>query len=118
MLRTNGHLGGAGGGNRHEPYPPVAAEQQWSYTHTAKGQPGLTNLPTVHFSTRTNDNFSYPQQANFFLSGRYYGRLGGFINATYDGLDNRWATDNAHIRLTDIRAIGDDHTLLYGATVN
>src|SRR5207245_1917836 len=53
-----------------------------------------------------------------FLSGRYYGRLGGFINATYDGVDNRWATDNVDIRLTDIRAIGDDHTLLYGATFN
>ena len=118
MFKMNGYIWSAHEEKPYEPYPPVAAEQQWSYTHTAKGQPGLTNLPTVHFSTRTNDNFSYPQQANFFLSGRYYGRLGGFINATYDGVDNRWATDNVDIRLTDIRAIGDDHTLLYGATFN
>src|SRR5437879_3118482 len=116
MFKMNGYIWSAHEEKPYEPYPPVAAEQQWSYTHTAKGQPGLTNLPTVHFSTRTNDNFSYPQQANFFLSGRYYGRLGGFINATYDGVDNRWATDTLDIRLTDIRTTGDAKTTVTDGT--
>jgi hypothetical protein len=118
MFKMNGYIWSAHEEKPYEPYPPVAAEQQWSYTHTAKGQPGLANQPTIHFSTKTNDNFSYPQQANFFLSGRYYGRLGGFILGTYDGNDNRWATDNVDIRLTDVRAVGEDHTLVYGATLN
>jgi hypothetical protein len=118
MFKMNGYIWSAHEEKAYEPYPPLAAEQSWSFTHTDKGQPGLVNLPTVHFSTRTNDNFSYPQQANFFLAGRYYGRLGGFVMGTYSGVDNRWATDNIDIRLTDVRAVGEQHTLLYGATFN
>jgi hypothetical protein len=118
MFKMNGYLWSAHEEKPYEPYPPVAAEQTWSYTHTAKGQPGLRNLPTVHFYTKTNDNLSYPQQASFFLAGRYYGRLGGFIQGTYDGADNRWATDNVDIRLSDVRAVGEHHTLVYGATLN
>src|SRR5712692_1023698 len=118
MFKMNGYVWSAHEEKPHEPFPPIAAEQSWSYTRTDKGQPGLTNLPTVHFATKTNDNFSYLQQANFFLAGRYYGRLGGFIMGTYDGADNRWATDNVDIRLTDVRAVGEDHSLLYGATFN
>jgi hypothetical protein len=118
MFKMNGYIWSAHEEKSHEPYPPLAAEQSWSYTQTDKGQPGLTNLPTVHFATKTNDNFSYPQQANFFLAGRYYGRLGGFVMGTYDGADNRWATDNVDVRLTDVRAIGEHHSLLYGVTAN
>jgi hypothetical protein len=118
MFKMNGYVWSAHEEEPYEPYPPVAAEQTWSYTHTAKGQPGLRNLPTVHFTSSGNNNFSYPQQASFFLAGRYYGRLGGFIQGTYDGADNRWATDNVDIRLTDVRAVGEHHTLVYGATLN
>jgi len=118
MFKMNGYIWSAHEEKPYEPYPPIAAEQTWSYTQTDKGQPGLKNLPTVHFATKTNDNFSYPQQANFFLAGRYYGRLGGFTLGTYDGADNRWATDNVDIRLSDVRAVGEDHTLVYGATLN
>src|SRR5262249_51896611 len=60
----------------------------------------------------------YPQQANFFLAGRYYGRLGGYIMGTYSGVDNKWVTDNTDIRVTDVRSFGENHTLLYGATFN
>ncbi len=118
MFKMNGYIWSAHEEKSHEPYPPVSAAQTWSFTHTEKGQPGVANLPTIHFSTGTNDNFSYPQQANFFLAGRYYGRLGGFIMGTYDGADNRWATDNVDIRLTDVLTLGEQHTLLYGATFN
>ena len=118
MFKLNGYIWSAHEEKAHEPYPPVSAAQSWSFTHTEKGQPGVANLPTVHFSTGTNDNFSYPQQANFFLAGRYYGRLGGFIMGTYSGADNRWVTDNVDIRLTDILTLGEQHTLLYGATFN
>ncbi len=118
MFKMNGYIWSAHEEKSYEPFPPLSAAESWSYTHTAKGQPGVANLPTVHFSTGTNDNFSYPQQANFFLAGRYYGRLGGFIMGTYSGADNRWVTDNVDIRLTDVRIFGEDHTLLYGATFN
>src|SRR5437762_14246825 len=37
---------------------------------------------------------------------------------TYSGADNRWVTDNVDIRLTDVLTLGEQHTLLYGATFN
>jgi hypothetical protein len=118
MFKLNGYLWSAHEEQSYEPYPPISAAQSWSYTHTAKGQPGTANLPTIAFTENGNDNFSYPQQANFFLAGRYYGHLGGFIMGTYDGADNRWATDNVDVRLTDVRSIGENHTLVYGVTLN
>jgi hypothetical protein len=118
MFKMNGYVWSAHEEKEFEPYPPLAAAQEWSYTHTDKAQPGVGNLPTVHFSTQGNDNFSFPQQANFFLAGRYYGRLGGFVMGTYSGADNKWVTDNVDIRLTDVLSFGEKHTLLYGASFN
>jgi hypothetical protein len=118
LFKLNGYIWSAHAQDPYEPYPPVAAAQEWSYTHTGKSQPGTENLPTSHFTTIGNDNWSYPQQANFFLAGRYYRRLGGFIMGTYGGADNKWFMDNVDIRLTDVQKFGDDHTLLYGATFN
>lgn len=119
MFKMNGYIWSAHEEKPYEPFPPVAAVQSWSYTHTDKNQPGLDSQPTVRFATRGgNDNFSFPQQANFFLAGRYYGRLGGFIMGTYSGVDNKWATDNVDVRLTNVHSFGEDHTLLYGATFN
>jgi hypothetical protein len=118
MFKMNGYIWSAHEEQSYEPIPPVSAAQSWSYTHTQKSQPGVSNLPTVHFASSGNDNFSYPQQANFFLAGRYYGHLGGFIMGTYGGSDNKWFMDNADIRLTDVQSFGDKHTLLYGATFN
>src|SRR5947207_1367420 len=54
----------------------------------------------------------------FYPELNYYGRLGGFIMGTYSGADNRWVTDNVDIRLTDVLTLGEQHTLLYGATFN
>ncbi len=118
MFKLNGYLWSAHEEKPYEPYPPVAAAQEWSFTHTDKAQPDATNLRTVHFSTKGNDNFSFPQQANFFLAGRYYGHLGGFVMGTYSGVDNKWVTDNVDVRLTDTTTFGEKHTLLYGATFN
>ncbi len=118
MFKMNGYLWSAHEEKPYEPYPPLSAAQEWSYTHTDKAQPGVGNLPTVHFSSAGNNNFSYPQQANFFLAGRYYGRLGGFVMGTYSAVDNKWVTDNVDIRLTNVATLGDTHTLLYGATLN
>jgi hypothetical protein len=118
MFKLNGYVWTNHEAQSYEPFPPVSAAQEWSFTHTDKGQPGQANLPTVHFSSGDNNNFSYPQQANFFLAGRYYGRLGGFVMGTYSAVDNKWVTDNVDVRLSNVSTLGDDHTLLYGATFN
>ena len=118
MFKMNGYLWSAHEQQAYEPFPPVSAAQEWSFTHTDKAQPGTENLPTVHFSSKGNNNFSYPQQANFFLAGRYYGHLGGFYMGTYSGVDNKWVTDNVDVRLTDVWTLGEQHTLVYGASFN
>ena len=122
MFKMNGYVWSAHEERDYETIPPFAAVQSFSFTHTDKAQPGLTRrngrLPTVAFGTDGNDNFSFPQQANFFFAGRYYGRLGGFIMGTYSGVDNKWATDNVDVRLSDVHSFGEHHTLLYGATLN
>jgi hypothetical protein len=122
MFKLNGYIWSAHEEQSYEPFPPVAAAQEWSYTYTQKSQPGITRrsgrLPTVGSATDGNNNFSYPQQANFFLAGRYYGRFGGYIMGTYSGVDNKWVTDNTDLRLTDVLTFGENHTLLYGATFN
>ena len=82
---------------RSRPSPP----RRVGRTPTPRSsQPGVSNLPTLAFASGGNNNFSYPQQANFFLAGRYYGRLGGFVMGTYGGVDNKWVMDNVDIRLT------------------
>lgn len=122
MFKLNGYVWSAHEDKEYETIPPVAAAQSLSYTRTDKDQPGLTRrngrLPTVAFGSDGNDNFSFPQQANFFLAGRFYGRLGGFIMGTYSGADNKWATDNIDVRLSDVHTFGEKHTLLYGVTLN
>ena len=117
MFKMNGYIWSAHEEQSYEPIPPVSAAQIWSYTHTRRPA-GLSQPPDRPLRLDGNDNFSYPQQANFFLAGRYYGRLGGFIMGTYSGVDNKWAMDNVDVRLSDVHTFGEKHTLLYGATFN
>jgi hypothetical protein len=117
FFKMHGYTMSAHADKPYEPYPPLSAAQTWSYTYTNQSQPGLTKEPTLTFASHGNDNVSYPQQANFFLAGRFFGPIGGFVMGTYDGVDNNWAFDNTDIRITDTRAVGD-HSLTYGMTFN
>jgi hypothetical protein len=117
FFKLHGYLMSAHADEPYEPYPPLAAAQMWSYTYTNRGQPGLSKEPTLTYASEGNDNFSYPQQANFFLAGRFFGPIGGFVMGTYDGVDNNWAFDNTDIRITGTRQVGD-HSLTFGMTYN
>jgi hypothetical protein len=116
-FKMHGYLLSTHADEPYEPYPPLAAAQMWSYTYTNQSQPGLTKEPTLTYATNGNNNFSYPQQANFFLAGRFYGPVGGFVMGTYDAVDNAWAFDNTDIRVTGTRAVGD-HSVTFGLTFN
>jgi hypothetical protein len=120
MFKLNGYLWSAHEEKPYEPIPPVAAAQEWSYTSTKQGQPGTSREPTSRWASPgdSNSNFSFPQQASFFLAGRYYGHLGGFVMGTYDGADNQWAMDNFDVRLADSHVFGENHPLVYGLTLN
>ena len=117
FFKLHGYLLSAHADKPYEPYPPLSAAQMWSYTYTNQSQPGLTKEPTLTFASEGNNNVSYPQQANFFLAGRFFGPLGGFVLGTYDAVDNKWAFDNTDIRLTGTREVGD-HNVTFGLTFN
>ena len=116
-FKMHGYVMSAHADQQYEPYPPLSAAQMWSYTYTNQSQPGLSKLPTLTYASDGNNNVSYPQQANFFLAGRFYGPVGGFVMGTYDGADNAWAFDNTDIRVTSTQELGA-HSLTYGATFN
>lgn len=116
-FKLHGYLESAHSEDPYEPFPPLAAAQMWSYTYTNRSQPGLSKEPTLTYASDGNDNFSYPQQASFFLAGRYFGPIGGFMMGTYDGADNAWSFDNVDIRVTGNRELGT-HDLTYGLTFN
>jgi len=117
LFKLHGYVLSAHADQNTEPYPPLSAAQIWSYTYTNRSQPGLSKLPTLTFASEGNNNFSYPQQASFFLAGRFFGPVGGFVMGTYDGADNAWAFDNVDLRVTGTREIGD-HSLTFGLTYN
>src|SRR5215470_5270369 len=117
MFKLGGYVASAHTEEPYEPYPPLAAAQTWSYTYTNQSQPDVPHGPTLAYASAGNNNFSYPQEANFFLAGRYYGPVGGFIMGTYSGADNNWHFDNTDIRVTGTHEIGN-HSVTYGLTFN
>ena len=91
---------------------PLAAMAMASLTHTRKDQdPG--NLPS---GFTANDNLSF-DQGSLFLAGGIGQHFGGFVQATYDGVDNTTHWDNL-----DLRAVTTGHVLgkdaVFGLTVN
>jgi hypothetical protein len=91
--------------NTSKPYewpPPVAGMVQLSFTHQYRTVPGnvASGFDTQHRSLG-NDNINVPQAISLFYAGRIYGEhLGGFIQGTYDGVNERFVLDNTDVRLT------------------
>ena len=91
--------------------PHLAVMLLPTFTHTAVAQ---DVPPAPH--TKTNDNLIL-QQASIFYGGQIYGKLGGFIQATYDRATGRTFLDNTDIRYADTAKIfGLD--VLYGVDFN
>lgn len=89
---------------------PLATMVQASFTHTAADNSG----PPRYFSP--NDNFAL-DQASMFLAGGVGHHLGGFVQATYDGVGHHFHWDNTDIRLVNTgRLLGTDAT--YGLSFN
>jgi hypothetical protein len=110
-------LGGYVQSESNKPYvfpPPLAAVAQFSYT----GARGLTNgVAPFDSDNRATDKTNLPQALSIFYGGKIYGRLGAFIQATYDGVGNSVALDNTDIRFASKTAIGGKD-LTFGLTVN
>lgn len=92
-------------------YKKFSAWFQGSFTHTNKGQ---TEAPAPDFGK--NDNFAF-DDASLFYGGTIVGKVGAFVQATYDGIEKTVAWDNLDVRFADTANIGKDQ-LVYGVSLN
>jgi hypothetical protein len=90
---------------------PLAATFKLSFTHTGAPQPGGA-APGYG----ANDNFAF-DTLSLYYAGRMGSELGGFIETTFDGVAQKFHSDN-----TDIRHVGESQLfgqdLLWGLTAN
>ena len=92
-------------------YEKLSAWAQGSFNHTAKDQPGGA---APHFGD--NDNFAV-DQFSLFYGGKVIGKVGAFLQGTYDGIGRVWGWDNMDVRFANDTTIGGD-PLVYGVSVN
>lgn len=92
-------------------YNRVGAWLQGSFTRTAKDQPGGA-APDYN----ENNNVAM-DQASLFYGGKIYGKIGAFLQGTYDGIEDIWGWDNMDVRFADNGTVGG-HQLTFGVSVN
>lgn len=83
-------------------FPPLSAMLQISDTYTRKAQPDSQNGDVL-----------FPDQLSIFYAGRISDKLGSFIQATYDGVEDHFSMDNAEVRYANTTK-----SLSYGVTLN
>ena len=100
------------GGDGLASHIPLSAMMQTSFTHTAQGQGGPA---ATHFGANNNPAID---QISIFLAGRVNDYVGGFIQATYDGIGQAFLWDNTDIRLTYPVDLPSDVNLRVGLSLN
>jgi hypothetical protein len=99
--------------------PPLAGMIQLSFTNTKKDQPpgSIEENWATHPRSSDNNTISSPQQASIFYGGRIFGKVGAFVQGTFDG-----AAKNAFLDNTDIRYATSltflKQNLILGFTIN
>lgn len=99
--------------------PPLTAYIDASYTHTQKAQPSslIKENNSSHFLSTGNDNINAPQYLSIFYAGRIVNNLGGFIQGTYGGVEDRTYLDSTDVRYADsVSVLGKN--LVWGFTIN
>lgn len=75
-----------------------------SFTNNKKNNPNLGNRDAdpvgANRHYNANNNVALDQSSIFF-GGKVYGKMGGFVQFTYDGVASRFALDNTDIRIAD-----------------
>ena len=90
---------------------PLSAMAVASYEHTQKDQPGP---PPPHYAN--NDNVSL-DQLSLFLAGGIGSHIGGFAQATYDGVARAFHWDTLDLRaVTKTKLAGQ--SVIFGAALN
>jgi hypothetical protein len=91
-------------------YKKFAFMTQPSFTHTASD----ISDPPEDFGD--NNNFAFTQTSLFF-GGKLAGKLGGFVQATYDGVGKVFSWDNTDFRFADTADI-QGKSLVWGIDLN
>jgi hypothetical protein len=99
--------------------PPIAGGAQLSFTHLDKALPHdfINSNWATHTMSSGNDIMSLPQIFTIYYGGRIFGRIGAFIQGTYDGTDNSFMLDMTDIRYANSTSLFGKN-LVYGVTVN
>jgi hypothetical protein len=106
-------LGGytmSGGTGTNAKLPPISAMITGSFTNTNKD---ATDIPA---GFDANNNFTF-DEASLFYAGKVYGKVGAFIQGTYNGFEDILEMDKTDIRFADNLDIGE-HQLTYGVSLN
>lgn len=90
---------------------PLSGMLVAAFTRTAKDQ---AEPPADH--THRNNNLTL-DEASVFLAGRLSDKLGAFVQATYDGVEQRSSLDHADIRLAHTLELAGKEAVL-GLSVN
>jgi hypothetical protein len=103
----------------YEFLPHIAGGAQMSFTQLDKGLPH--NFIDGNWATQTlsseNGILNFPQMLTIYYGGKFFGKLGAFIQYTYDGAENASVLDMTDIRYADSTSLFGKN-FIYGITVN
>jgi hypothetical protein len=98
--------------------PPISLMAQISYTHTSKAMPDSVLTGAL----AKDGDMAFPQQVSFFYAGKIADGLGGFIQLTYDGIEDHFGFDNTDFRYAHHLSFGgsndNGHDMIVGVTLN
>jgi len=98
--------------------PPLAGFAQLSFTHVNSKLPPdyLDDEWSNRITSSGNNVLNIPQEASIFYGGKVIGKMGAFIQGTFDGVENTFLLDMTDVRFANRTAIsGKD--LIYGITL-
>jgi hypothetical protein len=97
-FKLNGYTWGGGDDSQLSRFGGMA---MGSFTNTKKNN---TDIPTdpvnANRGYNSNNNLAL-DQASIFYGGKVFGKMGAFVQFTYDGVASRFALDNTDIRIAD-----------------
>jgi hypothetical protein len=96
--------------------PALSIMAQVSYTHLDKPLPDLTNVDVP--GEAQNGTAAFPQQLSLFYAGKIAPHFGAFFQLTYANDSGTIAIDNTDLRFADMMILPDDHSLVYGVSLN
>ncbi len=117
-FKLSGYTMGGGSGNNAK-LPPISAMIMGSFTNTKKDQAvqSASNPEAPILSGfNKNNNFTF-DEASLFYAGRVYGKVGAFVQGTYNGYEDKLEMDNTDIRFADQLDLGDT-PITYGVSLN